>query len=348
MNPSSKEELSRNVRDIVFRHMEASPQTHVLVIYDTRSPLAEKMKDAYQEALAAHPKTTFLDFNSIPLEQVEARAKTLAKGDIVILIQSLSFRVSIYRWRLELFDHGLKVVEHVRLSQIKPREEETYVHALKYDVPYTKPTALALAELLKTTQKIKVECREGSIYEIAGKMEPPIINTGNLATEKVKGGYYPVGEIFSEPADLTHANGEVEIFAFPGEDHQMVFLETPFKIKIVNGMVQDGNFPPEFQPLIDMLCTENPDGKIPVREFGLGLNRAITRRANLTEATAWERVAGLHLSLGMKHGTYMKKFKKSNLEQRYHVDIYPDVKRIWISNQLVFEDGKFLLVPQPE
>lgn len=124
----------------------------------------------------------------------------------------------------------------------------------------------------------------------------------------------------------------------------MVFAETPFTIKIKDGVVVGGSFPPEFQPLIDMLKTENADGQIPVREFGLGLNRGISRVNRLTEATAFERVAGLHLSLGMKHGAYQKKFKKQKeLQQRYHVDLYPAVKRIWIQDVLVFEDGKYVV-----
>ncbi len=343
MDKSLNSELIQNLSDIVFKHMQAAPETKVLVIYDLQSPLSKIMYEGYHTALQNRPYTEFIDFDSLPMEDVEAKAKTLSPNDIVILVQSMSFRVSVYRWRLELFERGLKVVEHVRLSQVKENEYETYVNSLTFDVPYTKPLAQNLARLLENTHHIRVECQNGSVLEYFSEMEKPFMNLGDLQSEKQKGGYYPVGEIFSEPKDFGQVNGEVEIYAYPGEDHQMRFTDKPFKMEIRNGMVVSGDFPSDFQPLIDLLKTENPDGKIPVREFGLGLNRKITKKNTLTEATSFERVTGLHLSLGMKHGIYQKKFKGKDIAQRFHVDVYPDVQRIWISDTLVFENGRYVL-----
>jgi hypothetical protein len=344
MNAPLFTQLVQNTSDIVFKHFEAKPENHVMVIYDAQCELSQSLKNAYEQALSTHAKKSFVDFDAHPLTEIEACALSLQPNDVVILIQSLSFRVSVYRWRLELFDKGLKVGEHVRLSQILPHEVPNYVSCLAYDFPHTQPLSQKLDELLKSTTHIKVECAQGSFLEFHSRMEKPVINLGDFDTGKVKGGYFPVGEIFSEAVDLEKCNGEVEVFAFPGEDHQMVFLEKSFRIKIKDGCVVDGEFPPEFQPLVDMMHNENPDGKIPVREFGLGLNRGLSKERRLTEATAWERVASLHLSLGMKHGAYMKKFKsQKDLVQRYHVDIYPDVKRMWISDTLIYENGKFVI-----
>ncbi len=336
-------QLVQNVSDIVFKHMHVLSGQKVMVIFDEECELSKIVLKAYREALATHPLTQFVDFNAHKMEEVEALAKTLSKDDLVVMIQSMSFRVSVYRWRLELFDHGLKVVEHVRLSHNLESEIPAYIHSLKYDFPFTSTTSQKLNELLKTSVHIKIECKGGSILTLDSRMEKPVINTGNIETEQ-RGGYFPIGEIFSEPIELDKMNGTVEVYAYPGEDHRMVFVEHPFKIAIENGNVVGGDFPENFQPLIDMLKMENADGKIPVREFGLGLNRGISPTHTLTEATAFERVAGLHLSMGMKHGAYQKKFKKNKeLQQRYHVDIYPLVKRIWIQDTLVFDSGAFVV-----
>ncbi|MBM3282535.1 MAG: hypothetical protein FJY86_04330 [Candidatus Diapherotrites archaeon] len=336
--------LAQNTSDIVFKHFATKPENHVMIIYDTQCELSRNLKEAYEKALHSHVKKSFVDFDSHPVEEIEACAGSLHVNDVVILIQSLSFRVSVYRWRLELFDKGLKVGEHVRLSQILAHEIPNYVSCLTYDYLHTQPLSQKLEKLLNETSHIKVECQKGSVLEFTSRMEKPVINLGDFDTGKVKGGYFPVGEIFSEAKDIEQVNGRVEVFAFPGEDHQMVFTPKPFVVEIKNGYVEDGVFPEEFQPLVQMMRTENPDGKIPVREFGLGLNRGLSKEKRLTEATAWERVAGLHLSLGWKHGAYLKKFKaQKELNQRYHVDIYPDVKRMWISDTLIYENGKFVI-----
>lgn len=343
MNPSLHAELVQNVSDIVFKSMKVTPKQTVLVIFDEDTKLSKMILAGYKDALAKHPHKKFLNFNAHKMEDVEAEAKKLSKNDLVVMIQSMSFRVSVYRWRLELFERGLKVVEHVRLSHNTEDQIPTYIHSLKYDFKFTSPTARKLASLLKKSEHIKIECQSGCFLEIHSKMEEPILNTGNIKTEQ-RGGYFPIGEIFSEPVDLNKWNGDVDVYAYPGEDHKMIFVERPFRISIKHGCVVGGDFPEDFLPLIDMLKKENADGKIPVREFGLGLNRALSQTNRLTEATAFERVAGLHLSLGMKHGVYQKKFKKNKeIQQRYHVDIYPDVKRMWISDKLIFDNGKFVV-----
>lgn len=336
-------ELVQNVSDIMFKTMKITSQQTVMVIYDEDTLLAKTLVEGYREALSNHPSKQFVNFNAHKMEDVEALAKTLQKDDLVVMIQSMSFRVSVYRWRLELFEHGLKVVEHVRLSHNLENQIPTYIRSLKYDFAFVSPTAQALKELLLKSEHIKVECESGCVLTIDSRMEKPVLNTGNIVTEQ-RGGYFPIGEIFSEPIKLDAMNGDVDVYAYPGEDHKMVFAEQPFRIRIENGCVVGGDFPEEFVPLIEMLKQENPDGKIPVREFGLGLNRALSQKNILTEATAFERVAGLHLSLGMKHGAYLKKFKaQKDLNQRYHVDIYPAIKRMWIANTLIFDAGKFVI-----
>jgi leucyl aminopeptidase (aminopeptidase T) len=232
----------------------------------------------------------------------------------------------------------------MRLSYMPEEQFMTYAQSLKDESSWLQPTAEKLRSLFTKTNRIKVECAGGSILTYHSKMETPVVNDGDYSKMKNVGGGYPIGEIFSEPVDLSTANGQVEVYAYPGEDHKMRFTPKPFLITIKDGCVEDGAFPREFQPLMEMMRRENPDGKIPVREFGLGLNRNITPQKRLTEASAFERIAGLHLSLGWKHGAYLKKFKKQKeLVQRYHVDIYPAATRIWLNDTLIFENGQFVI-----
>lgn len=337
-------ELKQNLSDILVNQLEVTLETHVMVIFDQQSPLAKIVTQGYEDVLLTHPQKTFLDFDAHKPEELMAKIDDLSPGDAVILVQSASFRVSVYRWRLELFARKLKVIEHMRLSYMPAEEFPTYIHSLKDDSKFVQPTARKLAEKLEKATHIKVQCRGGSILEIKSKMEKPFVNDGDYSSEENAGGGYPIGEAFSEPQDITQSNGEVEVYAYPGEDHKMRFTNTPFKMKIVNGNMVSHDAPADFVPLIEMMKTENPNGQIPVREFGLGLNRAITKENTLTEATAFERVTGLHLSLGMKHGVYQKKFKKNKeINQRFHIDIYPDVYKIWIDDQLIYQDGYYLV-----
>lgn len=338
-------ELEQNLADILTNQFGMTKDTGVMIIHDTQSPLSRMVTQAYENVLRKHASTFFVDFDANPPEVILKEIETKLKPkDIVVLVQSTSFRVSVYRWRLELFDRKLKVLEHMRLSYMPESEFETYVKSLKDESKWLQPTAEKIRDLFTKTTHIKIESRQGSILTYQSKMEKPVVNDGDYSKMVNAGGGYPIGEIFSEPVDLNTANGKVEVYAYPGEDHKMRFTDKSFVIAIKDGHVEDGNFPSEFQPLIDMMRKENPDGKIPVREFGLGLNRAITPTKRLTEATAFERIAGLHLSLGWKHGAYLKKFKKrKDLVQRYHVDIYPDVKRVWLNDTLVFDSGKFVI-----
>ncbi|QQR93096.1 MAG: hypothetical protein IPJ89_02560 [Candidatus Iainarchaeum archaeon] len=346
--PSLKKELQSHLHEMVFSLFKVKSKQNVVIIHDQQSPLSKIVTQGYRDALKEHGSTLthFWDFDAFTSEQLIEKINALKEGDLVVLVQSSSFRVSVYRWRLELFARKLKVIEHMRLSYMKESEFPTYIHSLKNDSPYYVKATEKIANLLRKSKHIKVECMQGSILEIHSEMEEPITNTGVYEEGENWGGGFPIGEIFSEPKDITKWSGAVEVFAYPGEDHKMVFTPKPFIIHLKEGHVEveKCSFPKDFLPLIRMMESENKDGKIPIREFGMGLNRALSKQHPLTEATAWERVNGLHLSLGMKHGVYQKKFNKNKeIQQRYHIDIYPDVKRIWIAEELVYDKGMFLL-----
>lgn len=51
-----------------------------------------------------------MDFDAVPGEEVLRAIDTLRPGDLVVLIQTDAFNVREYRFRLELFKRGLKVI----------------------------------------------------------------------------------------------------------------------------------------------------------------------------------------------------------------------------------------------
>jgi hypothetical protein len=74
----------------------------------------------------------------------------------------------------------------------------------------------------------------------------------------------------------------------------------------------------------------------------MSLNPAIGKGRVLNDVTAFERMLGLHLSLGAKHSMY----KKPGLPRKrggYHVDVFLDLETITIDNEVVFKDGNYIV-----
>lgn len=110
-------------------------------------------------------------------------------------------------------------------------------------------------------------------------------------------------------------------------DFQMIVGET-FTVQVRDGrIVRDVSHPESFNALMDKI--EASEGEIWVREIGIGLNHAISRSKPLSDVNYFERQYGIHLSLGKKHGIYGKKLPKEEL-QRFHIDVFLDVKNIRI------------------
>jgi leucyl aminopeptidase (aminopeptidase T) len=58
----------------------------------------------------------------------------------------------------------------------------------------------------------------------------------------------------------------------------------------------------------------------------------------VSDMGTFERMCGLHLSLGAKHGIYAKEGMKRN-SGRFHIDVMIDTTTLSIDEQVVF-DGK--------
>src|SRR5665647_3314689 len=97
----------KNVRDILTLAIEHLPTQSALVVWDAQCALAIALTQAYRRCL---PDAVFIDFNSVAPETVRAEFERLAPGDLVVLIQSTSFRLDAFRIRVELFKRSLKVI----------------------------------------------------------------------------------------------------------------------------------------------------------------------------------------------------------------------------------------------
>ena len=73
-----------------------------------------------------------------------------------------------------------------------------------------------------------------------------------------------------------------------------------------------------------------------VRELGLGLNRAFTKDRVVSDVGTYERMHGVHLSLGAKHNVYKKPdFKFTPRTAKHHVDIFAVTQAVLLDGEKV-------------
>lgn len=135
-------QLQASVNDIVNRNIGRIPGRKVLV-YDTRSGLAKALAEAYKVALG--PDSQSYDFDRMEMDNLNFRdiLINLPEGSLVIMVQSTNFRITDFRIRVELSQHGIHCVEHNHLGYLPTEHYETYFGALAYRTPeYVRCTAL--------------------------------------------------------------------------------------------------------------------------------------------------------------------------------------------------------------
>lgn len=196
---------AKNVADVVRLAVKHSPARKALVAFDARTPLARILAQAYRSAL---PSAAFLDFDAGGKDAFFAAVEALSPGDLVVLVQSSSFRLDEFRIRIELFKRALATVEHVHLERATDgRQIGIYVDALAYDPAYYLKMGRALKEKIDRAETVVVRCA-GTTLTYEGGMEPAKLNVGDYAGMANIGGTFPIGEVFSEPKDLARVNGE--------------------------------------------------------------------------------------------------------------------------------------------
>ena len=330
--------LSTIVTQIFEHPVGPANKSRTLLVYDEDSELARLLSTAYRQIL---PHATVIDFNQSNAAKIKEAISTLSAGDLVILVQSTSFRLDAFRIRVHLFEQRLKVIEHPHLGRVRKEEIETYVASLEYDKNYYHRVGPELKNKLDQAKEVKLISGEHAlIYN--GELEVAKLNIGDYRGMKNVGGQFPIGEVFTELQDLTRLNGTVALFAFGDQNFSVFNCKTPIHLEIKEGkVIQTHSTLPEFESVLAEIRAH--EGDIWVRELGFGLNRALTRTSQIRhDVGIYERMCGTHLSLGSKHALYPKTgFHKKKV--KCHVDVFAAIDLATIDGEVIYQNGAYTL-----
>ncbi|WP_373973781.1 hypothetical protein NT239_08930 [Chitinibacter sp. SCUT-21] len=323
------------IGDIVQTAIGHRSDEPALIIFDTECPLAPLLADAYQAAL---PQARVIEISTVDNDTVMAAFHAQPAGALIVLIQSTHFRLDAYRLRVQLFAQGLKVIEHVHLARMVGDEAPRYLDALAYDADYYRGTGAALQAKIAAAPSARLVSSSGNVLHYACPLEPAKLNVGDYRAMKNIGGQFPIGEVFTEATDLEALSGRADIYVFGDTTFHCNFPPLPITIVVEAGRIVDvENSTPEFDAVLDKIRAV--EGEIWVRELGLGLNRAFTRERTVSDIGTYERLCGVHLSLGAKHGSYNKpQFKRK--DTRFHIDVFVDVGGgVWLGDENLYQNG---------
>jgi len=322
-----------HVHAILGIAIEHGPAHRALVVYDERTGLSRALVAAYRRNL---PDADFVDFDSVQPDEVLARFRSMAAQDLVVLVQSTNFRLEAFRIRVELFKLGLKVIEHVHLSRMPGPQAEHYIEALAYDPAYFRGVGRALKSRIDAAPHGRV-VGDGAELVFGSPFEPAKLNIGDYSEMHNVGGQFPIGEVFTEALDLEAVNGRARIHVFGDTSYRSNRPDTPVTIIVEKGRVVGvENATPEFQHMLDIIRAD--EGEVWVRELGFGMNRAFTRERRVADIGTYERMCGIHLSLGAKHGVYPKPgFKRK--DAKYHIDVFAVTDAVYLGEERVYADG---------
>jgi hypothetical protein len=316
----------------VFEHGPDSKHA-ALVVSDSGTDLARVLTEAYRRNL---PAARFLDFDSLPAEEVLAAFAALAPGDLVVLVQSTNFRLDGFRLRVELFKLGLKVIEHLHLDRMPGIQGSYYIAGLAYDPDYYRVVGPKLKARIDAAHSARVDSG-GELLTFASKLESAKLNIGDYSTMNNVGGQFPIGEVFTEAQDLEAVNGRVRIHVFGDTTFTVNCPPLPITLVVERGRVSAvENSTAEFDDVLARIRAD--EGEVWLRELGFGMNRAFTHERRVDDIGTYERMCGIHLSLGAKHGVYPKPgFKRK--DARYHVDVFAVTEAVYLDEQQVYRDG---------
>ena len=322
-----------HLRDVLGIVVEHAPPRQALVVYDSRCDLARALAEGYRRNL---PDGVFIDFDGTTPDQVLAAFRRMAPSDLVVLVQSTNFRLEAFRIRVELFKLGLKVIEHVHLSRMPGAQGEHYIEALAYDAGYYRGVGKALKERIDRASSASVHS-DGEQLLFASPLEAAKLNVGDYAGMNNVGGQFPIGEVFTEAQDLEAVNGRIKVHVFGDTSYLVNRPDQPITLVIERGRVVAAlDATPEFDKLLGIIRAD--EGEVWVRELGFGMNRAFTRERRVDDIGTYERMCGIHLSLGAKHGVYPKPgFKRK--DARYHVDVFAVTDAVYLDDERVYAEG---------
>ncbi|WP_326940727.1 hypothetical protein [Actimicrobium sp. GrIS 1.19] len=328
---------ARHLQDVLTLAIETTPAQSAIVVFDTACQLAVALTEAYRRCL---PAAHFIDFDAVSPAAIQAQFALLAAGDLVVLIQSTNFRLDAYRIRVELFKRALKVIEHPHLARMPGAQSLHYIAALAYDAAYYRGTGRALQARIDNANSAVVDS-DGAQLIFDGPLESAKVNIGDYAGMTNVGGQFPIGEVFTEARDLESVNGRVRIFVFGDTNFAVNQPAQPITLVITKGRVSAViDSTPEFDQVLDNIRAD--EGEVWLRELGFGMNRAFNRDCTVSDIGTFERMCGIHLSLGAKHGVYAKPgFKRGVV--RHHVDVFAITHSVQLGGEEVYRDGRWVV-----
>ena len=323
----------KNLHDIISLAIEYQPAQAALVVSDGQCELAVALTQAYKKCI---PEARFIDFDSVSSDEILAAIDLLSAGDLVVLVQTTSFRLEAFRIRIELFKRALKVIEHPHLSSMPGAEGLLYIDSLAYDPAYFRSVGHAL--------KARIDCAQSAIIDSGGEqlifsapLEPAKLNVGDYRGMTNVGGQFPVGEVFTESQDLESVNGRVRIFIFGDTSFKVNRPEKPITLTITEGRVTAvTDSTPEFDTVLANIRAD--EGEVWIRELGFGLNRAFNAERIVSDIGTFERMCGIHLSLGAKHGLFTKP-QIRRAAAKHHVDVFAITEAVYLDGHSVYQNG---------
>lgn len=331
------EAASGHVADILSGAFNHTDDHAAVVVWDAECDLSVAVAQAYRSSL---PKALFIDFNAVEPSEVLAAFEPLEPNDLVVLVQSTSFRLAAFRIRLELFRRSIKVIEHPHLNRMIGDEPLIYLDALAYDKDYYRGVG---HELKRRLDKAEV----GAIHSGSGQLHYPVgfdlakLNVGDYTGMTNTGGQYPIGEVFTESSDLEAVHGRVDIAVFGDLNYTINTPPQPITLVVEKGRVIEAiNSTPAFDKVLDSIRAQ--EGQVWMRELGLGMNRAFSPTRTVSDVGSFERMCGVHLSLGAKHVMYNKPNIKKKLA-RQHVDVFVATESVTLDGERIFEDNSWIV-----
>lgn len=309
----------------------------ICVVYDDHSPLARLITQDIQNS---ELPIEYLAYSHEKQQEIREKILNLPEKTVVVMIQSTRFRLSPFRFRLDLFEKNLYCLELPHLQYIPEEEHRTFLQSLQYE-DYTVYERY-LSPILQT-ENTYITSSQGNIC-VFGPTENIVSNDMEWHSRDNKGGTLPAGEVFTECKDLSSVNGVIDVIGFPHFSFAVEFLKTPCSLTITNGKIESFSHAPESMKEV-LQTIQDAEGEILVREIGMGLNKHITIKHPIRDINACERMMGYHLSLGKKHTHFRKKLSSKEI-QKYHIDFIIDVENCSSeSGKPVFKNGEFISNP---
>ncbi len=333
ISQEAQETAEKHLRDILTLALEHAAPHAAVVVSDARCALAVTLTAAYRRCL---PDAAFIDFDALTPDAVLAAFAPLQAGDLVILVQSTNFRLEAFRIRVELFKRGLKVIEHPHLSRMPGPEALHYIEALAYDPAYYRGVGYALKARIDRARRGVVDSG-GAQLVFDSPFEAAKLNIGDYSEMNNVGGQFPIGEVFTEAQDLEAVNGKVRIFVFGDTAFRVNRPVQPITLVISKGRVAEViDSTPDFDQVLANIRAD--EGEVWLRELGFGMNRAFSQERMVSDIGTYERMCGIHLSLGAKHGVY----SKANIKRasaRYHIDVFAVTEAVYLDDAVVYRNG---------